>query len=393
MLLCAAICTTLSRCHLPNGSEQAGTVLTAEIPSVPSETYSFDFAGNGKVKQASSLSEVYTPVALDQLPDPTISRELHQGLRKQLKVLKYRKHQHFRQFGEVEINTEKLIQSVENLLERSTDGDALLSADLAAYQLKGEDGKGNVFFTGYFTPVLKVSKTPTKTFRYPIYARPNSSKFPTRKQIDGEGVLKGLGLELAYVKDPLDIYFMQVQGSGIVEYPDGSRELFAHAGSNGHPYRSIGKHMIREGYTTPQGVSLKRIKKFFQQHPELIEEILYINKSYVFFTPKPYQATPKGAGHVNLTTNYSIAVDTKYIPLGSTLLAAVPIINRKNKVVRHEYRVLLAQDVGGAIKGTGHVDLYTGVGDEGRRRASALHHYGQLWLLLPQDANRLTASL
>ncbi|MFT5386273.1 MAG: membrane-bound lytic murein transglycosylase A, partial [Saprospiraceae bacterium] len=238
-----------------------------------------------------------------------------------------------------------------------------------------------------YTPVLKVSKEKTIRFQYPFYARPSgkTASFPTRSQIDGEGVLLGKELELAYAENLADIYFMQVQGSGVVQYPDGSREIFAYAGSNGHSYSSIGKYMIDKGHTTPAKVSLTWIKRFLAKNPDLEKEILFTNNSYIFFERAKYQKTPKGAGIVPLTTDYSIAVDPRYIPLGSCLLSAVPIINKKNKVVSHEYRLLVAQDKGGIIKGTGHVDLYCGVGVQGRKKASALHHYGKMWLLLPKE--------
>ncbi len=340
------------------------------------------------------LDEIYTKVDVQELPQPDKSKALVQGLKQQLKVLKYRRKKQLKALGQADLSTEKLIRTVEQLLLN----EGRLKDEFEAYQIKGKDGLGNVYFTGYFTPILKVSKHKTATYRYPLYAYPHgwNGKLPTRGAIDRDSsVLAGRGLELAYAENPIDIYFMQVQGSGVVEFTDGSREMFAYAGSNGHPYRSIGRYMIKHGYTNEQGVSIKKIRKFFLEHPELLDEILPINRSYVFFKPSHFKQTPKGAGNVPLTTNYSIAVDTRYIPMGSCMLAAVPIIDRNNKVMRHEYRVLLAQDIGGAIKGPGHVDLYTGVGERGRRHASALHHYGKLWLLLPNeaDAGHLTASL
>jgi peptidoglycan lytic transglycosylase A len=385
VLLVIAVFTTLSKCHFPTNHSP---IYESEIDShLPSVKASFDFKGNGKDHNAIVASDVYTEMSISNINFPEINNDLVSGLKQQLKVLKYRKDEEIKSFGEVDINTEKLEKTIQELLRMKDISIPNISKTLSAYQLKGEDDKGNVFFTGYFTPVLKVSHEKTNRFKYPFYARPSgsSSDFPTRAQIDGEGVLSGKGLELAYAEKLADIYFMQVQGSGVVQYPDGSREIFAYAGSNGHPYSSIGKYMIEKGFTTPEKVSLTWIKRFLHQNPEVEKEILFTNSSYIFFERAKYQATPKGAGLVPLTTDYSIAVDSRYIPLGSCLLAAVPIINKQNKVVNHEYRVLIAQDKGGAIKGTGHVDLYCGVGIEGRNKASALHHYGKLWLLLPKE--------
>jgi len=110
---------------------------------------------------------------------------------------------------------------------------------------------------------------------------------------------------------------------------------------------------------------------------------LFANPNYIFF--KPSKNKPKGAGHVPLTAKYSIAVDRKYIPLGSCLLAQIPIIGENKKFSHYEFRFLIAQDIGGAINGPGHVDLYQGIGKIGQKNASALHHYGKLWLLLPKE--------
>lgn len=388
-LLLSAVFMTLSRCHFPPSATPTDVLSEEKTSQAPSTEISFDFKGNGKSKKATALKSMYTHTALQDVKIPEITEDIANGLRKQLKVLKYRKKKSLPSFNNLDLNAQKLEQTIKTLLSQKGQPATELHSDLSAYQLKGEDGKGNVFFTGYFTPVLKVSKKPNARFKYPLYARPNikSGSFPTRAQIDGKRVLKGKGLELAYAESLLDIYFMQVQGSGIVEYTDGTRELFAYAGSNRHPYASIGKYMIRKGYTTPEKVSLTWIKRHLSQNPELIEEVLFANKSYIFFERSKYQKTPKGAGLVPLTTDYSIAVDPNYIPLGSCLLAKVPMI-KNNRVTHHEYRLLIAQDIGGAIKGPGHIDLYSGVGVEGRSKASALHHYGKLWLLLPRDADK-----
>jgi len=386
---------TFSQCHNTYSSDHFRIQTEAQISAFPEPEVNFDFKGNGKSKDAEVFEDTYMETSLDGFDFPTINNDLLSGLKKQLKVLKYRKKIELNSIGKVKLTTEKLIKTIHELLEMHGAPNDLASSKLSAHQLKGEDGKGNVFFTGYFTPVLKVSRKKTARFKYPLYAKPKikNGDYPTRAQIDGEGVLKDKDLELAYAENLSDIYFMQVQGSGIVEYPDGSTELFAYSGRNRHPYKSIGKYMIEKGYTTSAKVSLSFIKRYLSENPETAKEILFINKSYIFFERASYQSTPTGAGLVPLTTDYSIAVDSKYIPLGSCLLAAVPIIDKRNRVKRHEFRLLLAQDKGGAIKGPGHVDLYTGVGAEGRSNASALHHYGKLWLLLPKEEGAISKPL
>ena len=387
-LLLAAV-TLVSACHTsdPASVDVVPVVLNDTSISSPDDFY--DFTSNGTDFRDLELTDLYTKVESPTVQLPDMTRELVMGLRKQLRVLKYNQKRGIELQGNLSINSIQLARTVEVLLEKIENGEQDLSDLLDAYLLKGRDGNSNVYFTGYFTPVLKVSQTQGPYFKYPIYSRPKNweGRLPSRQQIDGEGVLEGKADVLAYASNLVDVYFMQVQGSGIVEYENGTSELLAFDGSNGHSYRSIGRHMIEMGHTTEDKVSINAIRKFFDKNPELLEEVLFHNPSYVFFTPK--RSNPIGAGMASLTEDYSIAVDPRYIPLGSCLLAKVPIVNRKNnKVIRHEYRLLLAQDIGGAIKGPGHVDLYMGLGAQGRRKATATHHYGKLWLLLPKDRDQ-----
>ena len=141
------------------------------------------------------------------------------------------------------------------------------------------------------------------------------------------------------------------------------------------PFHHSQKEVGRDHYGVT--ISLK-----VQHNFELEKEILFTNPSYVFFDRK--RAIPHGAGHVPLTADYSIAVDPKYIPLGSTLLAAIPSVDAKGDFSHHEFRIVVAQDIGGAIRGSGHVDVYCGVGIAAQKKAMAFHQYGSLWLLLPK---------
>jgi len=135
--------------------------------------------------------------------------------------------------------------------------------------------------------------------------------------------------------------------------------------------------------------SIRGIRRYLNAHPELMDEVLFSNPSYVFFTQQ--KAQPYGAGLAPLTPNYSVAVDTRYIPMGACLLARVPLLSN-DKVIDFEYRVLLAQDIGGAIKGPGRIDLYMGIGELAQNKASAMHHYGQLWLLTPKSQDAAIAA-
>ena len=128
-------------------------------------------------------------------------------------------------------------------------------------------------------------------------------------------------------------------------------------------------------------MSFKGIKRFLQRNPSLRDSVLHFNPAYTFFTPK--RGLVKGAGQVPLMKAISIAADPKYFPPGSVLLATIPIYE-KGRISHHEYRLLLPQDVGSAVKGPGHVDVYCGVGTAGEKMASRLHHYGKIWMLTPK---------
>ena len=340
---------------------------------------------NGKVAGRSKMTQVYEPYSLDSLNVPFINDRLLNALQQNERLLHLTQGRRNYRIGNLRVNYEDLQQTVDILKSWQFTKPLGLSKYLDAYQIWGNDRFGNVRFTGYYTPVIKVNRTPTETFRYPIYSRPLDweGPLPTRAQIESKALLAGKGLELAYAADKVDIYYMQLQGSGYVEYPDGSRELLAYNGTNRHPYRSIEKYLMgRKDLKVPR-LSIEGIKRFLQGKPQLTDTVLFQNPSYTFFIRR--RSAPSGAGNVPLTGNYSVAVDRRYIPLGSCLLAAFPVFdNKKQRVVRHEYRILVAQDVGGAIRGPGHVDFYTGIGQAAARQAGGTNSYGQLWLLLPK---------
>lgn len=344
---------------------------------------------SGKLHHAKKLGQTYTKTNLSTLTLPYIGQALTEALEQQQLLLKRRKQSRTQRFGNISLNLMDLETTVELLSVWQQTYPQGLAEHLNAYQLKGQDGRGNVKFTGYFTPEIKVSKRQTKAYPYPIYAYPKEWKglLPTRKQIDEEGALKGMGLELAYAQRLEEIYYMQLQGSGLVRFRDGQKAYFGFAGSNRHKYQSIGAH-IRDNENIPlKNISMEGVKRYLKYNPDKVGEVLFTNPSYVFFEAS--NKAPLGAGHVPLTADYSIAVDTRHLPLGSCLLAAFPVIDEEGYFSHHEYKFMLAQDVGGAIRGNGHVDVYCGVGEEGQQKAMALHHYGQLWLLLPKPSDEL----
>jgi len=167
-----------------------------------------------------------------------------------------------------------------------------------------------------------------------------------------------------------------------VEYPDGKRKMMLYGGKNGHKYVSLGRYLVERGEVPAEEISLSAIKQWCADHPDDVKSLLFRNPSYVFFTPSDRKTV--GSANVELADLHAVAVDKKFIPLGSILLGKVPVLDSENHFLKHEYRMLVAQDVGGAIKGAGHIDIYAGVGEQGKRLADAMHHYGQIWLLLPK---------
>lgn len=280
------------------------------------------------------------------------------------------------------VSDNQLLKANQILKAYQNDGSTSIFDNLNAHQLCGEDNRGNVHFTGYFIPVVKVSKTKDDFYKYPLYKKPTSGKLPSRKQIDDNNALANRGLELCYSNDLLDNFLMQVQGSGIVEYEDGTKELLSYGGQNGHRYKSIGKYLVAAGHVPKEKISLEAIKIWCAENPDSVTTLLNRNPSFVFFNKSKKE--PSGAAGVALSAFVSVAVDKRYIPLGSTLLVAVPVLDDKDNFIGHEYKIATAQDVGGAIKGKGRMDFFCGTGEAGKKRSGALNHYGKVWLLLPK---------
>ncbi len=365
-----------------------GTELSEQGKKIPRSDYQLQ--RNGKIKFASKKENVFAEASLDSLDFPTLDDQIVKGLEKQLKVLELRKNRKNQRVAGIDVSIEQLERTIELLLEKAKSADPYLGNDLAAYQTWGKDKKGHVNFTGYFTPVLKVKKEADEEYKYPLYTYPDEweGKLPSRKEIDGAGALEGMGLELAYAQNMVDIYYMQLQGSGYVEFVDtGEKILFRFDGGNGHKYRSIERFIMRNDDIKLSNITMDGIKRFLNHHPELKDTVLYSNPSYAFF--RPSRSSVRGAGGVTLMDDISIAVDPKYFPLGSVILANMPVYDKKGNFAGHEFKLLLAQDTGGAINGPGHVDVYSGIGNNGKVKASMRHHYGNMWILLPKENTQL----
>ncbi len=245
-------------------------------------------------------------------------------------------------------------------------------------------GTPPALFTGYFEPELDGSPTRSGRFQYPIYRRPpelrDGSAYHSRETIDG-GILSGRGLELAWLDDPIDVYFLQVQGSGRIRMTDGQTIRVGYAGANGQPYRSIGHEMVRRGSHTMDQVSAQEIRAWVRNNPSAGRDLMNTNPSYVFFRKigdLVASEGPIGAMGRSITTLRSVAIAPKFTPLG----APVWIEKDGRNPIR---RLMMAQDTGGAIKGMQRADIFYGTGDGAGDAAGTVKDGGRMILLLPID--------
>lgn len=245
-----------------------------------------------------------------------------------------------------------------------------------------EDGTDGLF-TGYYEPEIRGSRTKSAKYRYPVYRRPPEltpgTQWFSREEIERDGVLDGRGLEIAWVEDPVELQFLQIQGSGRIKLPDGSAIRIGYAGNNGHPYRSLGDELVRRGVYTVHDVSAPVIRAWVRRNPEEGEALLHHNPSYVFFREVeqvPADRGPLGAMNRSITALRTLAVDPEYTPLGA------PVWIEKGGAEPLN-RLMVAQDTGSRIKGAQRADVFFGTGDDAGRRAGKVRDPGRMVVLLP----------
>lgn len=245
-------------------------------------------------------------------------------------------------------------------------------------------GAPPALFTGYYEPELQGSPVRTPRFAWPIYRRPpelrDGSAYYDRAAIEN-GALRGRGLELAWLEDPVEVYFLQIQGSGRIRFPDGHVMRIGYAGRNGHAYRSVGQEMIRRGTHTPDEVSAQEIRAYVRNTGRAGLDLLNVNPSYVFFrklADLPADRGPIGAMGRSITALRSVAIDPAFTPLGAPVWV--------EKTGRAPLRALMvAQDTGGAIKGPQRADIFYGTGAAAGEAAGTVKDGGRMVVLLPID--------
>ncbi|MDT8857601.1 MltA domain-containing protein [Paracoccaceae bacterium Fryx2] len=246
-------------------------------------------------------------------------------------------------------------------------------------------GEPPALFTGYYEPELPGSPVRTPRFAWPIYAKPpeltEGSVWHSRGDIEAGGLLRGRGLEIAWLDDPVEVYFLQVQGSGRIRMPDGRVIRVGYAAKNGQPYRSIGQELVRRGTHALHEVSAQAIRAWVRRNPVEGAQLLFHNPSYVFFRKLANLAPEKGpigAMGRSITTMRSLAVDPAHTPLG----APVWIEKDGRNPLR---RLMIAQDTGGAIKGAQRADIFFGTGYQAGEDAGTVKDGGRMIVLLPID--------
>jgi membrane-bound lytic murein transglycosylase A len=272
-------------------------------------------------------------------------------------------------------------------------------------------GEAEGLFTGYYEPLLAGSLQPDARFAVPLHRRPpdlvavdlgefdeslNGRRIAGRV-VDGRlrpyldraaidrGGLAGRGLELLWVDDAVGKFFLQVQGSGLVELADGRRLRIGYADQNGRAYRAIGRDLVEMGELAREEVSLQTIRDWLRAHPERAQELMERNPSYVFFRELGDAATtpgPLGAQNVALAPERSIAVDRRFVPLGVPLWLDTTAPYPEGE--RPFRRLLVAQDTGGAIKGPVRGDVFWGSGERAEHIAGHMRSRGRWFALLPR---------
>ena len=285
------------------------------------------------------------------------------------------------------------------------------------YQTTQEDGSTEGLITGYYEPLLKGDRVRTQRARFPLYAVPDDLiavdlasvypelknlrlrgrlvgnkvvPYPTRKEIEAPAA-NGNGFRgrpIAWAEDPVDLFFLQIQGSGRIELPDGGHLRVGYADQNGHPYQSIGKLLVERGELKLEQASMQGIKDWGARNPDKLPELLASNPSFVFFRELPNGLPgPLGSLGVPLTGGRSIAIDPRFIPLGAPVFLATTQPNSPSPM----NILVMAQDTGGAIRGGVRADFFWGFGVEAGELAGRMKQRGRLWVLLPKDYPLATA--
>jgi len=267
---------------------------------------------------------------------------------------------------------------------------AAVNREFVFYKSVGKDNNGTVFFTGYFEPIYAASRTPSAEYRYPLYRVPTdfnrwTMPQPTRAELEGEdGLGKNSplrGRELVWLRDRLEAFLVQVQGSARLQMPDGKLMTVGFAGKTNYPYTSVGRELVKDGKLPLEGLTLPVLINYFRSSPGELDQYLPRNQSFVFFK-ETHGAPATGSIGVPVTAERSIATDKSLMPPGALALikARIPYPNATKQLEsRMVNRYVLDQDTGSAIQGAGRVDIFMGTGPLAGDRAGIIGGTGELY--------------
>ena len=272
-----------------------------------------------------------------------------------------------------------------------------VESEFEFYQSVGKDNQGTVEFTGYFVPTYRASRVPNAEYRYPLYRKPKNfdnwrKPHPTRVQLEGKDGLQGnktvlAGHELVWLRDRMEAFLVQVQGSAKLQLTDGTQMSITYGGSTNYRYTSIGGELVKDGIFPKEELTLPRLLEYFESHPQALDKYIPRNNRFIFF----YETGPKspnGSLSVPVTAERSIATDKSIMPPGALALiqAPIPQVSSSGTLeTRSVTRYVLDQDTGSAIKGAGRVDIFLGSGDLAGDRAGLLNGPGKLYYLLLKE--------
>jgi len=274
------------------------------------------------------------------------------------------------------------------------------------FAIIGPDSSAEGQVTGYYEPVIGGSRARSARYSHPVYGLPEdlvvvdlAAQYPELRGLRLRGRLNGRRVEpyysrgeiaarngtlpapvIAWIADPVELFFLQIQGSGQIQLESGERIRVGFADQNGHPYRSLGRHLVERGEMTLDQASMQSIKTWAAANPQRLQEALNHNASYVFFRELPAVGGPPGALGVPLEAGYSIAVDPRYVPLGAPVFLATTYPLSPQPLER----LVIAQDTGGAIRGAVRADFFWGTGAEAGALAGRMRQPGRMWLLWPR---------
>jgi len=380
----------------------------------------------GKVEKQIGLVRVpqdQVPVLADDLDPDSLETAINRSLQYYNRITDKRTFL----FGDQRYTVQEMKQSLTAFLEiikspcRPELKEKKIREQFDFYKATGRSNGRKVLFTGYFEPVLDGSIEWSDIYKHPIYRVPEDmvsidlGKFKSkykgeklvgrlsrreivpyynRKDIEKDGSLGNRGLELVWLADPIDAFFLHIQGSGVIRLPDGRTLQVGYAEWNGRPYRSIGRYLLDQGKIKDKDLSHRSIKKYLREHPEEMEEILNHNESYIFF--RFVDGGPIGSLGVTVTGDRTIATDPEFFPRGALSLIQLrkPVFDDSGEISSWSTfsRFTLNQDTGGVIKGPGRVDIFCGRGEKAEQVAGSLKEEGDLYFLIQKRGLSKTGS-